>query len=233
MEGGLSSWEALANGGAVTPPVVRKEVYAQNQEVERQENEKDPKRAAFVADCEEFLGMLAERYFRVTSEAIKAADPNHMVFGSRFAYVPPRPVIEASVKYLEVVSFNCYNTDPRGVIQAYSAFGKPLIIGEFSFRGKDSGLPNTRGAGPVVETQKDRAEAFAKYVEWGLSQPNLVGYHWFEHCDEPKEGRFDGENSNYGVVNIKDETYAVVVEEMMRVNAKAEELHGGGEASRR
>lgn len=221
----FENWDALKNGGEVKPPVVRKEVYAQNQEVERQENEKDPNRAAFTADCDEFVGMLAERYFRITSEAIKAADPNHMVFGARFAYVPPKPVIAASVKYLEVVSFNCYNTDPRGVIQSYSVFGKPLIIGEFSFRGKDSGLPNTKGAGPVVATQKDRTEAFTKYVTWALSQPNLVGYHWFEHCDEPKEGRFDGENSNYGVVNIKDEPYTVLVEEMTRVNAKAEELH--------
>jgi len=123
------------------------------------------------------------------------------------------------------VSFNCYADEPRSVIQAYSVFGKPCIIGEFSFRGKDSGLPNTRGAGPVKDTQKQRTEAFAHYVTLALSQPNLVGYHWFEHCDEPKEGRFDGENSNYGVVNIKDEPYTTLVEEMTRINNKAEELH--------
>ena len=174
-----------------------------------------------------FLGLVAERYFRITSEAIKAADPNHMVFGSRFAYVPPEPVVAASAKYLEVVSFNCYANDPLGVIKAYSAFGKPLIIGEFSFRGKDSGLPNTRGAGPVVETQQDRANAFSRYVTLALGEPNLVGYHWFEHCDEPKEGRFDGEDSNYGVVNIKDEPYITLTQEMARINARAEQLHRG------
>ena len=223
----FNTWDELLNAGAVKPPLVRKEVYLQNQEVERQANEKDPNRAAFVADCEVFLGLLAERYFRITSEAIKAADPNHMVFGSRFAYVPPEPVIAASAKYLEVVSFNCYANDPLGVIKAYSAFGKPLIIGEFSFRGKDSGLPNTRGAGPVVETQQDRANAFSRYVTLALGEPNLVGYHWFEHCDEPKEGRFDGEDSNYGVVNIQDEPYITLTQEMARINARAEQLHRG------
>jgi len=40
-----------------------------------------------------------------------------------------------------------------------------------------------------------------------LQNLNLVGYYWFVHCDEPKEGRFNGENSNYGVVNIHDEVY--------------------------
>ena len=223
----FNTWDELLNAGAVQPPLVRQEVYLQNQEVERQANEKDPNRAAFVADCEVFLGLLAERYFRITSEAIKAADPNHMVFGSRFAYVPPEPVVAASAKYLEVVSFNCYANDPLGVIKAYSAFGKPLIIGEFSFRGKDSGLPNTRGAGPVVETQQDRTNAFSRYVTLALGEPNLVGYHWFEHCDEPKEGRFDGEDSNYGVVNIKDEPYITLTQEMARINARAEQLHRG------
>ena len=89
----FANWDGLKSGGAVKPPVVRKEVYAQNQEVEREANEKDPDRAAFVGDCEEFVGMLAERYFSVTNAAIRSADPNHLCFGARFAYVPPKPVI--------------------------------------------------------------------------------------------------------------------------------------------
>ena len=128
-------------------------------------------------------------------------------FGCRFAYVPPKPVVVAAAKYLDAISFNCYATNPRPVINQYAVFGKPLIIGEFSFRGDDSGLPNTKGAGPRVKTQADRAADFRNYVTWALGNPNVVGYHWFEHADEPKEGRFDGENSNYGVVNIKDEVY--------------------------
>lgn len=220
-----ASWDALSAGGAIKPPYVRNAVYSQNAEVERESNLKDPLRAAYVADCEEFLTRLAERYFRITAEAIKAADPNHMNFGARFAYVPAKPVVVAAAKYLDVVSFNCYASDPRHVIESYAVFGKPLIIGEFSFKGKDSGLPNTKGAGPVLPTQKDRAAAFAHYVTQALANPNLVGYHWFEHCDEPKEGRFDGENSNFGVVNIKDEPYTVLVEQMTATNRDAEKLH--------
>ncbi len=200
-------------------------VYAQNQAEERKANEADPKRAAFVADCDAFLAALAERYFRITTESIKAADPNHIIFGCRFAYVPPKPVVEAAAKYLDAISFNCYNTDPTGTIESYSVFGKPVLIGEFSFRGDDSGLPNTKGAGPRVKTQADRAAAFARYATAALSQPNVVGYHWFEHANEPKEGRFDGENSNYGVVNIRDEPYQELTEAMSRINSQAEKLH--------
>jgi agarase len=222
---GFASWEDLTSSGPVKPPVVRAAVYAQNQAREREGNQADPKRAAFVADCEAFLASLAERYFRITCQAVKAADPNHLVFGCRFAYVPPAPVVAAAAKHLDAISFNCYDTDPRRAIDAYSVFGKPLIIGEFSFRGADSGLPNTRGAGPIVKTQADRAAAFVRYATLALSKPNLVGYHWFEHADEPKEGRFDGENSNYGVVDIRDEPYRALTQAMTQLNAQAEVLH--------
>jgi agarase len=106
---------------------------------------------------------------------VRSADPHHIVFGCRFAYVPPAPVVAAAAKHLDAISFNCYDTDPRRAIDAYSVFGKPLVIGEFAFRGDDSGLPNTRGAGPRVKTQADRAAAFTRYATWALSKPNLVG----------------------------------------------------------
>jgi agarase len=221
----FASWDDLANATSIAPPVLRQPLSKQNEEAERQANESDPKRAAFVADCEAFLARLAERYFRITSEAIKAADPNHMNFGCRFAYVPPSPVVAAAAKYVDVVSFNCYRPDPRETITRYAVFGKPLIIGEFSFRSEDSGLPNSRGAGPKVATQADRAAAFKKYVTLALQNPNLVGYHWFEHCDEPREGRFDGENSNYGVVTIHDDIYTNLTQAMTEINSQAETLH--------
>ena len=53
----------------------------------------------------------------------------------------------------------------------------------------------------------------------------MVGYHWFEHADQPAEGRFDGENSNFGLVTIEDEVYPELTETMIRVNAAAEQIH--------
>ncbi|MBI5396231.1 MAG: agarase [Verrucomicrobia bacterium] len=219
----VASWDELAATKEVKQPFENRKRAAQNAEVNRDAGGGEG--AAFIKDCDAFVAKLAERYFKITGDAIKAADPNHMNFGCRFAYVPAQPVIEAAGRHLDGVSFNCYQHDPRNVIERYSAFGKPLIIGEFSFRGDDSGLPNTRGAGPRVKTQADRAAAFEKYVRVALSMPALVGYHWFEHADEPKEGRFDGENSNYGLVNINDEPYVELTRAMKALNAQAEALH--------
>jgi agarase len=127
--------------------------------------------------------------------------------------------------YCDVISFNCYDFDPSPAIDAYVVGGKPCLIGEFSFRGADSGLPNSNGAGPVLATQADRASCFRRYVSAAIRRPEVVGYHWFEHADQPAEGRFDGENSNFGAVTIEDEVYEELTRTMTAVNAEAEAMH--------
>ena len=178
-----------------------------------------------AADGEAFAGLLADRYFALTVAAIKAADSHHLVLGCRFAMPPPAAVIEAAGRHLDVISFNCYGPDANGALDAYAATDKPCLIGEFSFRGADSGLPNTNGAGPVVATQGQRADSFRHYVTTALQRRTLVGYHWFEHADQPAEGRFDGENSNFGTVTIDDLVYEELTRTMAAVNAEAENLH--------
>ena len=199
--------------------------YQRDAAAELQANRGDPRRGAFVADCDAFVALLADRYFEMTVAAVKAADPNHLLLGCRFAYVPQACVIDAAGRWLDVISFNCYELDPTAVIDAYAITGKPCLIGEFSFRGDDAGLPNTNGAGPRVATQADRARCFQRYVTAALRRPTLVGYHWFEHADQPAEGRFDGENSNFGIVTIEDRVYEELARTMTTLNAAAEATH--------
>jgi agarase len=219
------SWDELGTIGHVEAPFFRMPPGGLNDALETKANLANPTRAAFFADCDAFAAVVAEAYFQLCVSAIKAADPHHLVIGSRFGYQPHPNVIAAAGRYLDVVSFNCYDFDPSAVIDAYAAAGKPCLISEFSFRGDDSGLPNSRGGGPRVESQLERAHCFERYVTAALKKPAIVGYHWFEHADQPAEGRFDGENSNFGAVTIGDEIYAELTETMTRVNATAEQIH--------
>jgi len=221
----FSSWEEFESAGAVKGSAGVRRKYLINDPAQKKTSSVDRRRVAFAADCDAFLARVAELYFQITEDAIRAADPNHMVFGCRFAYLPSPPVVAAATKHVAVVSFNAYGKDPRWLIGQYSAFGKPLLIGEFSFRGRDSGLPNKKGSGPLVATQIDRAIGFEQYVFFALDQPDVVGYHWFQYVDEPREGRPDGEDSNYGLVNVKDEPYEALTRKMTIVNAKADEFH--------
>jgi agarase len=220
-----ASWDEVASLPRVVAPYQRRPPYQRDDAAERALNLTDLSRAAFAADCDAFLELIAERYFAATSAAIRAADPHHLILGSRFAFVPPPAVIEAAARHCDVISFNCYGLEAGAAIDAYAATGKPCLIGEFSFRGIDSGLPNSNGAGPVVASQIERAACFRRYVTEALSKPALVGYHWFEHADQPAEGRFDGENSNFGTVRIDDTVYEELTRQMAIVNAEAEALH--------
>ena len=182
------------------------------------------------ADSNAFVGLAAHRYFEVCHDAVRRQDPNHMILGCRDDMASSGlPVAEASRGLVDVWSVNYYV--PRAFapplkMQYYAAHA-PILITEWSFRSRDSGLPNTEGAGPVVATQSDRADKYREYMTDLLAQPYVVGAHWFEYVDEPAEGRFDGENSNYGLVNIHDDSYTVFDAVVKQVNAQAFKLHGG------
>ena len=218
------SWDGLEGLNRLDAPYRRKPIY-QHPVADLSPDRADPGFATFAADCDAFAALVAKCYFRLTAAAIKAADPNHLILGCRFAYKPSPGVIGAAGRYCDVISFNCYDPDPSGVMDAYAAAERPCLIGEFSFRGIDSGLPNTKGVGPLVATQAERATGFKHYVTAALRHPTVVGYHWFEYVDQPAAGRFDGENSNFGTVTIEDEVYEELTQAMASVNAETEDLH--------
>jgi hypothetical protein len=174
----------------------------------------------------DWAGKLAERFFSVTGEELRAVDSNHLNLGVRFiAQCVPRPVIAAAGKYVDVMSINYYDWNPLvelffqnlspdylsvdGMLaEHYRAGGRPILISEWGFRAADAGLPNTwPPIYPTLPTQKARADAYQKQFRKMLARPWFVGQHWFLYADQPAEGRFDGENNNFGLISEKDKPY--------------------------
>jgi len=177
-----------------------------------------------------WAGKVADTFFGITNEELKDVDPNHLNLGARFMGQTVLPqVIEAAGRHVDVMSINYYwfteetmktvkHLDPEylpldNCLEAhYKACNRPILISEFGFRAADSGLPNTwPPVFPVYKTQIERAEAFAEYAKKAKNSPWITGYHWFEFSDQPAEGRFDGENNNWGLVNKKDDPYEEVI----------------------
>jgi len=173
---------------------------------------------------DEFLATVARQYFKVCHDAIHAHDPNHMVLGCRFTGFTLDPVLRAMRGQVDVVSYNYYlNEAPVKLLRRISAItGRPAMITEFSFKAMDSGLPNTIGDGAPVATQQERVDHLEAYVRGIARMPECVGYHWFEWVDEPKEGRPDGENSNYGLVRIDDTPYELLTARLRSMNRNIE-----------
>lgn len=177
----------------------------------------------------DWAAKVAEAYFSTTAQELRAADANHLNLGARFiAHFTPRRVIAEAGKYVDVMSINFYGMiSPIGSLlqrfsadylsvadflrEHYEAGGRPILISEWSYRANDAGLPNTWP--PVyrtLPTQEARADAYEQYFRQVLARPWFVGQHWFLFTDQPAEGRFDGENNNFGLVNEQDEPYRIL-----------------------
>ncbi|MFA5148146.1 MAG: discoidin domain-containing protein [Candidatus Omnitrophota bacterium] len=190
-------------------------------------------RGAQAKDVREaFAGIVADEYFSVITSCIRKYDPNHLILGVRFACNAPDGVAIACGKYCDVVSVNYYcknmKVDRQLFDNYYFLTKKPVMITEFSYRAMEnrSGDRNNKGADVTVKTQADRAEGFDKYVTQMMEFPYMVGYHWFQYFDQSPQGRsFDGENSNYGIVDIKDNEYELLTAGMKKLNPKADTIH--------
>lgn len=190
-----------------------------------------PRRRQAQKDVIAWAGEVAEQYFKLCYETMRRYDTNHMFLGVRFVERAFEPVMIACAKYADVVSINYYRKtgviDPERLNAIAALTGKPLMITEFSWRAMEnsSGCPNTVGADVTVQTQADRAARYRQYVTSVLQLPFVVGCDWFMYHDQPPAGRFDGENSNYGLVDIYDNPYTTLVEAMAQVNRQAEAIH--------
>lgn len=177
----------------------------------------------------EFLRLVADRYFSVTSKAIRKADPNHLVLGARFAgtWGADPEVWKVSGKYCDIVTFNFYPMADLDEGRVYTDFGRkgelftdhaatyydyvkrPMLITEWSFPALDAGLPSVHGAGQRFFTQAERTAATKLFARTMLSLPFLLGYDYFMWVDEPALGISTPfpEDSNYGLMNEDGKPY--------------------------
>ena len=199
-------------------------------------------------DRADFAGYVANQYFSYCYNAIREVDQNHLILGCRFvSWSVPREVLEAIIPYTDVVSVNHYFVWPLWewmiyqledmmgwvspedmFVNFYEITGKPILITEFSMRAFDSGLPNTKPP-PLFFmtgfTQKNRADFFEYFATSSLETNYIVGYHWFCYMDEPPLGRFDGEDSNFGLVSNEDIPWYTLVNRMKQINPQTFYIH--------
>jgi hypothetical protein len=184
------------------------------------------------ADRGAFLGYVCDRYFRLTTQAIRRHDPNHLCLGPRLygSSLRAPDVLRAAGKHLDIIAINYYGawTPDRQLMAMWAReSGKPFLITEWYAKGMDSGLPNNTGAGWTVGTQKDRGAFYQNFTLALLECPDCVGWHWFKYRDNnPLDLSTDPSNrdSNKGIVNWQFEPYAPLLQAMKEVNANAYRL---------
>jgi hypothetical protein len=165
-----------------------------------------------------FLGLMAERYYSLVREIIRTYDSRGLILGDRYQSFYYPEVARASASSVDVVSMNlnaAWNdgTFPRCYLDTLHALsGRPVIVSEFYMCADQNrtGDRNATSTFPVVTTQKERAAGFRNTVEALARLPYVVGADWFQYSDEPAHGRDDGEDYNFGLVDIHDEPYELL-----------------------
>lgn len=173
------------------------------------------------ADFKYFQKVFADTYFKTISDSLKWHAPNQMLLGGRFAISTPEAV-ESCAQYCDVLSFNMYTLKPQDGYDfaQLNSLDKPVLITEFNFGSTDRG-PFWGGVTQLAK-EEDRGPAYANFLKQALSEPSIVGVHWFQYLDQPVTGRLlDGENGHFGLVGITDLPFQGFVDSVRKSNLAA------------
>lgn len=183
-----------------------------------------------------YIGVLADRYYSLSKQTIKRLDPGALYLGDRYISNFYPEVARSAGKYVDVLSTNLNGDWNDGSFAHFylptleAACERPILISEYyqSAVENSSGNKNNSSGFPVVQTQDEResrAEVSTKYL---LSQSYIVGTHWFQYYDEPTNGRGDGENYNFGLVDVTNKPYPLLTGMFSTLDPNT--LHSNGAA---
>ncbi|MCU7251582.1 beta-galactosidase [Pseudomonas koreensis] len=178
----------------------------------------NPEHPEIEADFKYFQKVFADTYFKTISDSLKWHAPNQLLLGGRFAISTPEAV-NSCAQYCDVLSFNMYTLKPQDGYDfaALRALDKPVLITEFNFGSADRG-PFWGGVTQLAK-EEDRGPAYTNFLKQALSEPSIVGVHWFQYLDQPVTGRLlDGENGHFGLVGVTDLPFQGFVETVRKSN---------------
>ena len=180
----------------------------------------------------QFLGLVAARYYQLAHDIIRKYDQRALILGDRYQSFYYPEVARAAAPYVDAISSNLNanwndGTFARCYLDTLHALtGKPIFVSEFymAATANRSGNRNNHGVFPVVPTQRERAAALRTTLESLARLPCVAGVEWFQYFDHPRHGREDGENYNFGLVDIFDRPYEEVTGAFANVNWTEQKL---------
>ena len=104
----------------------------------------------------------------------------------------------------------------------------PMLIGEFHFGALDRGLSHPSLF--AVGTQAERGEAYMRFLSNAAAHPNTVAAHYFAYNDQPIDGRYDGENYQFGFVDVCHTPYREFTDAVAQTNRDIYEYVRGTKA---
>jgi hypothetical protein len=122
------------------------------------------------------LRQLAGRYYKVTHDAIRRYDKNHLILGDRYEARAPLPdeVVRAAMPYVDVLSFQCFGgarivSEKLGYWAKFS--GRPILLADSAVRTKSSSSGGSR------QPHHQDPQGYADVMHVLQQIPQCVGFH--------------------------------------------------------
>jgi hypothetical protein len=186
-----------------------------------------------IAAVRRWTYVIAELYYRMVRDSLRAADPDALFLGDRLPIYYDPVAVRAEARYVDVISTN-YNADsPEGWIAPYYfagldrlSRGKPVLVSEWFYAARENRTGNrNNGHLMTVATQAERASGAAAATLNYAGIKDLLGLHWFQYYDDPNGGRADGEDYDFGLVDVTGEPYQELVTALADANRQLPEIH--------
>lgn len=168
------------------------------------------------ADLDEFLSIIADRYFGIYAAKIRQYLPNHLVFSPATMQAGTRsPILKAAGRYLDAIQTGGVPLGPSYPFfrRIYDEARKPVFVWTTFTAQADAGLngPDLKGWGPAYNKANQElrgrayAEELANLVSLSASSGEhfVLGINWWEWSDKT----IGGENMNFGLVTVRDNAY--------------------------
>ena len=148
-----------------------------------------------------FLRLIARTYFRICGETTRKWDPDHLIFGDRFAFPTLVPeVLEEMLPWVDAIAIQppFQPGFPKVKFdEIYRLSKKPIIICDYAVRFKD-GDKKVRGW-KLQENAQVAGEQYAEYIRAARATPYILGVFWCNPIDSKpgfkktgiKQGIFD------------------------------------------
>lgn len=180
-----------------------------------------------------WTAVVAKHYYAMVERVLREADPEALILGDRLPVYYDPVALKAMRDHVDVISTN-YNIDsPDGWLAPYYfdglrqlSGGKPILISEWFLAAAENHTGNVNnGHLMTVKTQAERALGAAAATTNFAAIPEIVGLHWFQYFDHPLGGRLDGEDYNFGLVDIRDGIYERLTSALAAVHDRIPALH--------
>jgi hypothetical protein len=144
------------------------------------------------ADNDAFMLDIYEKYYTVTTNAVRKYDSNHLIFGDPINANTGTTdeIISLVTKHTDLLPYQYYGpyADHKNILDHWSKLtGKPIFNTDSSFAFPDKDRPNP--VGYIVDDPQTMAAYFLDMATQAFQRPDFIGWNWCGWMDSKESWR--------------------------------------------